>query len=54
MASFEEVDDAEADAFLKKEMDAMQKGGNSNNDDLADLEDNGDSFEVISCLLWTS
>ena len=45
--SFEEVDDDEADVFLKKQMGVLEKNGD---EDIADLEDNGDSFEVR---MWT-
>jgi hypothetical protein len=43
IGSFEEVDDDEADAFLKNQMGVLEEAGD---EDIADLEDNGDSFEV--------
>lgn len=43
IGSFEEVDDDEADAFLKNQMGVLEETGD---EDIADLEDNGDSFEV--------
>jgi ribosome biogenesis protein MAK21 len=42
IGSFEEVDDDEADAFLKNQMGVLEEAGD---EDIADLEDNGDSFE---------
>eukprot|EP00029_Vermamoeba_vermiformis_P005630 TRINITY_DN2009_c0_g1_i1.p1 TRINITY_DN2009_c0_g1~~TRINITY_DN2009_c0_g1_i1.p1 ORF type:complete len:1053 (-),score=358.53 TRINITY_DN2009_c0_g1_i1:41-3163(-) len=42
IGSFEEVDDDEADVFLKNQMGVLEEAGD---EDIADLEDNGDSFE---------
>lgn len=47
IGSFEEVDDDEADVFLKNQMGVLEETGD---DDIADLEDNGDSFEVRSAV----